>query len=520
MFEKLFDAFLHADGIDHALALYAAQPGFDDRPLGRVDHHRNAGNIRLGGQQVEILDHGRLGIDQAFVHVDVDDLRAVCDLLAGDIERGVEIVFLDQLREAGGTGDIRPFADVHKQGIRTDIQRFQTAETAPHLDLRHRTRRVNGHVFDQHTGMIRRRAAATADQVDEPAFRKLPKDFLHFLGRLVVFAERIGQTRIRMAGHESARDAGQFLQIRTQLLGSQRTVQTNHQRLGMCDGIPECLRRLAGQGAAAGIGDRARDKDRQIDAFAIEILLDCENSRLGIQRVEHGLDQQKVGAAIDQSRNGFRIDIDEFFEIRIAESGIVDIGRNRGRTVGRPQHPGHKTRLVGRIDAELVGDAARNACALVIQFVNLRFHAVIGHRDGGGIEGVGFQNIDTGFQESAMDFLDHIRPGQGQQVVVALLREGMAGEPVAAIIGFFQLVSLNHRAHGAVDDKDSILKQTSQFFRAVRLTLLDKSGAGRSGTVGCFAKQVWHTRLHDVSPFGRTPRMWQIANERSARFRV
>jgi hypothetical protein len=35
------------------------------------------------------VDHRRFGIEQALVHVDVDDLRAVLDLVARDDERAV-----------------------------------------------------------------------------------------------------------------------------------------------------------------------------------------------------------------------------------------------------------------------------------------------------------------------------------------------------------------------------------------------------------------------------------------------
>ena len=56
--------------------------------LGAVDHHRHAGDVGLGRDEVEELDHRLLGVDQALVHVDVDDLRAVRDLVARDIERG------------------------------------------------------------------------------------------------------------------------------------------------------------------------------------------------------------------------------------------------------------------------------------------------------------------------------------------------------------------------------------------------------------------------------------------------
>ena len=80
-------ALLQADRVDDALALQALQPGLDHRPLGRVDHHRHPRDVRLGGDQVEEADHRLLGVEHRLVHVDVDDLRAVVHLLAGDVER-------------------------------------------------------------------------------------------------------------------------------------------------------------------------------------------------------------------------------------------------------------------------------------------------------------------------------------------------------------------------------------------------------------------------------------------------
>jgi hypothetical protein len=46
-----------------------------------VDHDRHAGDVRLRGDQVEEGDHRLDGVEHALVHVDVDDLRAVLDLL-------------------------------------------------------------------------------------------------------------------------------------------------------------------------------------------------------------------------------------------------------------------------------------------------------------------------------------------------------------------------------------------------------------------------------------------------------
>ena len=57
-----------------------------------------------------------IGIEQAFVHVDVDNLRAVFDLLARDLDRGFIIAGQDQLLELGAAGDVGAFADVDERG--------------------------------------------------------------------------------------------------------------------------------------------------------------------------------------------------------------------------------------------------------------------------------------------------------------------------------------------------------------------------------------------------------------------
>ena len=60
-------------------------------------------------------DHRLLGIEQALVHVDVDDLRAVLDLLARDREARGIIAGGDQLAEFRRAGDIGALADIHER---------------------------------------------------------------------------------------------------------------------------------------------------------------------------------------------------------------------------------------------------------------------------------------------------------------------------------------------------------------------------------------------------------------------
>ncbi len=108
--EKRLLAFLHADGIDHGLALHAFQARLDHRPFRRVEHDRHARDVGLGGDEVQEGDHGLLGVEHALVHVDVDHVGAVLDLLARDLERRGVVVRLDQLTEARGAGDVGPLA--------------------------------------------------------------------------------------------------------------------------------------------------------------------------------------------------------------------------------------------------------------------------------------------------------------------------------------------------------------------------------------------------------------------------
>jgi hypothetical protein len=58
--------------------------------------------------------------------------------------------------------------------------------------------------------------------------------------------------------------------------------------------------------------------------------------------------------------------------------------------------------------------------------------------------------------------LDDLRLGQAQQVVVALEVVGEIGEALAAIIGFGQLVRLDHRPHRPVEDQDALGEQGMQ----------------------------------------------------------
>ena len=112
--ERVF-AFLQRDRVDDRLALHALQAGLDHFPLRRVDHDRHARDVRFRCDQIQEADHCRFRIEHRFVHVDVDDLRAVLDLLARDGERFVELVVQDHAREGLRSGHVGALTDVDEE---------------------------------------------------------------------------------------------------------------------------------------------------------------------------------------------------------------------------------------------------------------------------------------------------------------------------------------------------------------------------------------------------------------------
>ena len=65
-------------------------------------------------------------------------------------------------------------------------------------------------------------------------------------------------------------------------------------------------------------------------------------------------------------------------------------------------------------------------------------------------------DVGAGLEVGVVDLAENIRPGQGQQVVVALEGGGVVGKPVAPEIGLFKPVALDETAHGPVEDEDAV----------------------------------------------------------------
>ena len=71
-------------------------------------------------------------------------------------------------------------------------------------------------------------------------------------------------------------------------------------------------------------------------------LVDGEQSRLCVERVKDGLQQQDVHSTVHQPTHLLRVSRDQLIKRDGSKRGIVDIRRHRRRTIGRAYRTGHE----------------------------------------------------------------------------------------------------------------------------------------------------------------------------------
>ena len=125
---KHFLAFLQRDAVHDALALHALQSGHDDLPVRGVEHHGHTGYLGFSSNHIEEVHHLRLGVEQAVVHIDVDDQGSVFHLLAGNRHGFLVLFLLDEPKELARTCHVATLAHIHEVDLGGHIKRLQSAQ--------------------------------------------------------------------------------------------------------------------------------------------------------------------------------------------------------------------------------------------------------------------------------------------------------------------------------------------------------------------------------------------------------
>ena len=185
--------------------------------------------------------------------------------------------------------------------------------------------------------MLGRGAAAAADHIDQPGLGEFAEQLGHIVRALVVIAELVRQPGIRIGAHEGIGETAELGDMGAHLARAERAIEPDGDRVGVSHRIPERRRRLPRQQAAGAVGDGAGDHHRQVDAALGAGFGNRVDRRLGVERVEDGLDQQQIGAAVDQAFDLLAISLAQLVEADGAEAGIAHVRRDRGGAVGRAQ---------------------------------------------------------------------------------------------------------------------------------------------------------------------------------------
>ncbi len=291
---------------------------------------------------------------------------------------------------------------------------------------------------------------------------------------------------------------------------AERAVDADDQRPRVLDRDPERLDRLTGEVAPAAVDGGEREPERQLRHGVLR----GRDRRLAVERVEDGLDQEQVDAAVAQRTHLPGVRLDDLVEGRGAERGLVDARRERERDVERPDRAGDEARPLGRPRRPLVGGAPGEAGACEVHVVDGLLERVVGLPDRRRRERVGRRDVGARGEVLVVDAGDHLRPGEVEQVGIAGDVARMLAEALAAIGLLAAHLLLQEHAPGAVEDGDPLAEDGFECLAHIRHRLLPPWKPGNADrALGLFRRLV----TRSPSCLSKLSGYPQASNERAAR---
>ena len=224
---------------------------------------------------------------------------------------------------------------------------------------------------------------------------------------------------------------------------------------------------LAAHQHGAGRLDGHLDEDRQTDAAAHDRLLAPVDRRLGLQQVLRGLDEERVGAAVDEA---LRLLGERLLEVVVR--GVPEARQLRARA-HRAEHPPQRVRRAASAAStrsRAIAGARRGELRdAVVDAVVAEVRPVRAER-------VRLDGVDADREVRVVDRADHVGAADVEDLVAAL---------ELLVVLERRVVLLQQRAHRAVGDDDPGAQRVEQRLRPAagggRPRCRGRSGARRTG---------------------------------------
>ena len=455
--EELLLANLEGDGVDDSLALSALETGLDDVELGGVNHQRDLSNIGVGGEEVDEAGHGGDTVDETIIHVDVNDHRALLDLLAGNGKGGLVLTLTDEAAELSRTRNVATLTNVGEDNLGGEAEGLEAGE-GEHVvasaagagdDALHR-------VADS-ADVVGAGAAATADDVEPSVAGVLGEGAGHLLRGLIVAAHSVGEASIGVARGEHLGELRHALDIGTHLLAAEGAVDTAGEDVAVADRGVEGVHRLAREGTAGKVSDRAGDEEGDLGEGArLEDAIDGEDAGLAVEGIEDGLNEEHINAALEEGRGLLSVGDDHLVVGDVTEVGALDGGGDGGSAVEGAETAGNEAAATGA-SAHLISGLAAEAGGLKVHALDEELHLKISLRDSLRVEGVRLNNISASLEVLDVDLLDDVGVGEDKEVIVALHVAMIVLELLAAVVSLLKLVALDHGTHTTIEDEDALV---------------------------------------------------------------
>ena len=431
---------LEVDRVDDRAPRDLLEGHADDVGLGRVD--LDGGGLGEGDALDDLAHLLVLVLALGERDADVEHVGAALDLVLGDLHEAVVVVGQQQL--LGLARALRVDALAHEGGAWVLHERGGGDHRADVRRARRRARpdRVARAALDDGGDVLGRRAAAAADDGHAEALDELAQHLGQRLGLLGEDRLAVGalqrQAGVGDAVHRHRAVLAEEADRVAHVLGAGRAVESERVDLQRLQGGQHGADVGAQQHLAAVGQQRDARLDRDRAPERLERLAGAEDRGLDLEDVLGGLDDDEVGAALDEPARLLLEDGDELAEGDLAQRRVV----GGGQVAGGADRPGDELVLADRLARDLGG--------ALVDLERVLAQAPLLELQTRGLEAVGLHDLGARLDHRLVQRLDDVRAVQDQRLVALALQP--------AVVGRRQVVLLERRAHRAVEDDDALAR--------------------------------------------------------------